>query len=130
MTQLRQRESELTAEDIRVKVVSFDGDIMADAYRSQTNLEWPLLRDVDRSLYQAYGFTRGSWWDIYGPQSIWKYLKLIFSGRRPGKPGKDWRQLGGDVLIDSAGIVRLHFVSENPHDRPSVDEILEVAKSQ
>ena len=88
-------------------------------------IEWPLLRDADMQLYRRYGMHRGHWWDLFGPGSIWKYLKLIFSGHRPGQPGKDWQQLGGDILIDPDGIIRLHYVSETPHDRPDVDQILQ-----
>ena len=97
---------------------------MALAYVAQMKPPWPLLLDADQSLYASYGMTRGSWWNIYGIRSVWNYLKLIFRGRMPGKPGKDWRQLGGDVLIDPEGIIRLHYVSADPHDRPSVTSIL------
>ena len=124
MAQLRQRESELVARNISVKIVTFDGDVLATAYAQSTNLAWPLLFDRDLTLYSAFGMAKGSWWSIYGPSSIWKYLTLIFSGRKPGKPGSDWRQMGGDVLIDPEGIVRLHHISSSPHDRPEVDHIL------
>lgn len=105
-------------------VVTFDADFMALAYIKEINLPWPLLLDSDQALYQAYGMTRGSWWNVYGLPSIWKYLKLIAQGRLPGRPGKDWRQLGGDVLIDPQGVVQIHHVSTGPHDRPSVDSLL------
>ncbi len=107
-------------------MVTFDGDFMALAYVRETQLKWPLLLDETQALYTAYGMTRAHWWALYGPSAIWKYLVLIFSGTRPGKPGKDWRQLGGDILIDPAGIVRMHHKSTGPHDRPSVDMILRV----
>lgn len=103
---------------------------MAEAYVKETELNWPLLMDSDRSLYQRYGLSRGSWFAIYGVSSIWKYIKLIAGGRRPGKPGKDWRQLGGDILIDPAGYIRLFHASESPHDRPSPESIFELIESQ
>lgn len=96
---------------------------MAKAYAETTQLSWPMLLDADRTLYEAYGMARGTWWAIYNPLSIMKYLGLIFRGRRPGRPGKDWRQLGGNVLIDPQGIVRLHHISKTPHDRPTPDDI-------
>ncbi len=97
---------------------------MAKAYVESLEMNWPLLLDPQQILYGAYSMVRGSWWDIYGLPSIANYLKLIFRGRLPGKPGKDWRQLGGDILIDPNGIVRLHYVSSGPHDRPSIETIL------
>ena len=108
--------------------MTFDGDVLAKAYVQHMKLPWPLLEDAKRELYRAYGMTRGSWWQIYSPASILDYLRLIFTGRLPGKPGKDWRQLGGDVLIDPSGIVRFHHVSQTPHDRPRIDAILDVIR--
>ncbi len=101
---------------------------MAVAYVQSTGLTWPLLLDADRQLYRAYGMTRGSWSQIYGPTSIAKYLKLMAAGRQPGKPGSDWRQLGGDVLIDPDGIVRVHHISTSPHDRPSIKAVVNLVR--
>ena len=39
--------------------------------------------------------------------------------------GLDFIDLG-DVLIDPEGVVRLHYISEGPHDRPSVQTLLSV----
>jgi hypothetical protein len=126
LAQLRQHENQLATLDICVSVVTFDSSPLARAYVESTKLTWPLLLDTDRTLYRAYGMTRGGWWSIYGPASIWRYLKLMSGGRQPGKPGSDWRQLGGDVLIDPAGIVRAHHISTSPHDRPSIDAMLQI----
>ena len=120
MSQLRQKQERLDELNIDVKLVAFDDDFMAKAYVAETKLDWPLLLDRDRTLYAAYGVSRGSWWAIYNAVSIAHYIWLMLRGVKPGKPGEDWRQMGGDVLIDPDGIVRLHFVISNPHDRPSI----------
>lgn len=114
---------------LRVKIVAFDSDAMAKAYIKQSPVDWPLLLDVERKLYRAYGLPRGNWWEIYNPVSILRYLKLIGSGRRPGRPGSDWRQLGGDVLINPAGIIRFHHAAKSPHDRPDVETVLRIVES-
>ena len=124
LTQLRQQEGRLNRLDVRAKIITFDDDVMALAYQKEMDLPWPLLSDPEQALYFAYGMTRGSWWAIYGMHSVWKYLKLMLRGRGPGKPGKNWRQLGGDILIDPEGIVRIHHTSTDPHDRPKVDWLL------
>ena len=128
MSQLRQQDDRIKNLGLRVKVVTFDADFLALAYIESTKLEWPLLQDSDQKLYQAYGMLQGSWWSLYGIPSIWKYLKLIARGRTPGKPGRDWWQLGGDILIDPQGIVRVQHISSGPHDRPSVDSLLAVVE--
>ena len=127
---MRQQEDQLKERNIQVKVVTFDDAAMARAYIADTHLTWPLLLDQKLSLYSAYGMVRGSWWSIYGPKSVWKYISLMVRGQKPGTPGKDWRQLGGDVLVDPNRIVQLHHISEGPHDRPSVDALLEVVDKQ
>jgi hypothetical protein len=120
LSQLRQQQDKLDQLDVRVKVITFDSPEMAEKYVNETHLSWPLLLDPQQELYRDYGLLRGSWWDLYQPASIWKYVKLIAGGEHAGKPGRDWNQLGGDVLIDPQSIIRLHHVSQGPHHRPDV----------
>lgn len=127
---MRDVQDQLDEASVTVKVVAFDDDFMAKAYVAKTKLSWPLLLDSKRELYRGYGMERGTFWQLYNPISIFKYLWLIVTGTRPGKPGSDWNQMGGDILIDPDGIVRMHFVSGNPHDRPSVKEIFELIEKQ
>lgn len=111
-----------------MKVVTFDSEAAARNYVRATGLTWPLLLDTAKAQFAAYGMTRGSWWSIYSPASIWKYLRLMAKGQKPGRPGEDWRQLGGDILIDPDRIIRMHHLSESPHDRPSVQSILDTVR--
>ncbi len=99
------------------------------SYVRETQLEWPLLVDTERVLYRAYGLDRGHWWNIYGPASIWTYSKLLMRGRRLRLPGSDVHQLGGDVLIDPNGVVRLHHIGSGPADRPTFSELLKAIRS-
>jgi hypothetical protein len=126
---LRQHETDFQHRNIDVAVVTFDADVMAKNYVKQTQLPWPLLIDADQSVYRAYRLDRGDWWSIYGPAAILGHMKLIFlHGRSIQRPGSDFRQLGGDILIDPEGIVRFHYASVSPHDRPSVAEILKFSE--
>ena len=126
---MREYQQELQDRKVDVAIVTFDADFMARAYVEQTQLPWPLLIDSDHSVYEAYGLLRATWWSILGPASIWEYLKLIIlKGRRVQKSGSDYRQLGGDILIDPDGIVRLHFLSKSPHDRPNIADMLAVSE--
>ena len=91
-----------------------------------TDLAWPPLVDQERSLYRAYGMGHGRRRDILGLASWKAYAKLVAGGRRLHRPTGDTRQLGGDLLIDPQGVVRLHHVGSGPADRPSVDQLLAV----
>ena len=110
---------------VQVCVVTFEFGPLAAAYVNETQLEWPLLIDNTRTLYKAYGMERGNWWNIYGPASIWVYMKLLGRGRRMQPPGSDVHELGGDVLIDPQCHVRVHHIGSGPADRPSISALLE-----
>ncbi|MCH8044975.1 MAG: AhpC/TSA family protein [Planctomycetes bacterium] len=128
MAQLRQHEERIERLGLKVLVVTFQAQWLAEAYVSETELRWPLLVDETRELFTAYGMHRGRWRDILGPAAMWAYAKLIARGRRPKKTTGDVRQLGGDVLIDPAGVVRLHHVGRGPADRPPVERILSMVE--
>jgi hypothetical protein len=55
-------------------------------------------------------------------------MKLLLRGRKVRRPSGDVYQLGGDVLIDPSGIVRLHHVGSGPADRPTVHSLLQAVR--
>ena len=124
-----QYEEQLQQLQVKVLVATFELGPLAELYVRETGLQWPLLVDETRKLYSAYGMYRGRWRDILGPAAWWMYAQLLVRGRQLRSSSGDVKQLGGDVLIDSAGIVRLHHVGSGPADRPSVSTILEVVQS-
>ena len=97
---------------------------MIRSYIQDTGVQWPILIDQERTLYQAYQMDRARRRDVFGPASVGIYFKLFAKGRRLRKPGSDIYQRGGDVLIDPAGTVRLHYIGQDPSDRPAVEAIL------
>jgi hypothetical protein len=114
----------------RIAVVTFEATPFARAYVAETGLRWPILIDERRTLYDHYGMHRGRLSDIWGLRTWWAYAKEFARGRLPRASGGDALQLGGDVLIDPAGIVRLHHVGSGPADRPPVERILAVLRQQ
>lgn len=106
--------------------VTFERKEVASAYAAQ--LPWPVLLDPERELYAAYGLQQRSFWQIWGPASWWGFIKLLFSGHKLHWPTDDIYQLGGDVLIDPAGTIRLHHMSRNPMDRPSLSSLFETIR--
>jgi hypothetical protein len=128
LLQLRQSEHELAELDIKVVVVTFQGGWQAEAYVEQTNLLWPILLDTDLTVYHAYGMERARWQDLWGLATWRVYLKLLWKGRRLRRSDADVAQLGGDVLVDPSGTVRIHHVGVGPADRPSVESILSVIR--
>jgi len=107
-----------------VVIVTFEASTFARTYVDETGLRWPILVDETRSLYRAYGMLRGRLRDIWGPRTWWAYAKELLRGRTPRPAHADTSQLGGDVLIDSSGVVRLRHVGSGPADRPSIESII------
>lgn len=122
--QLRQHSAELERHNLRVVAVTFQTGTGPADYRLEMGFPWPLLIDGERELYTAYGMSKAAFQDIWGIRSWWAYLKELALGEFPKKQGGDIYQRGGDILIDPAGIVRLHHVGKGPSDRPSVDSII------
>ena len=110
---------------MKVVVVTFEMGPVTQAYVRETELHWPLVVDESRKLYLAFDMHRGRWRDILGPAAWLTYAKLLARGRKLRSSSGDVKQLGGDVLIDPVGIVRLHHVGSGPADRPSISSILE-----
>jgi hypothetical protein len=121
---LREKEEELAARNCKVVVVTFEAGFLARSYMDETGLQWPLLVDENREVYQAYGMLEAGFWDIWGPATWLAYFREMLHGHLPKKSSGDIHQRGGDVLIDPQGIVRLHHVGAGPADRPPVGTIL------
>jgi len=98
---------------------------MAQAYRDETQLGWPLLVDESRELYQSYGMLHAGWWDLWGPATWWAYIKELWRGAHLKESDGDISQRGGDVLIDPQGRLHVVHVGDGPADRPSVASLLE-----
>ena len=128
---MQQHEHIVSELDIHVLIVTFEHGGVARAYVEESGLPWPILVDESRALYHAYGMLRGRVRDIWGPRTVWAYAKEFAKGRVPRAPsrGVDTHQLGGDVLIDPSGIVRLLHVGSGPGDRPSVATLLAARKT-
>ena len=111
-----------------VVVVTFEAGFLAKSYIQETGLDWPLLVDETRAVYGAYDMLKAGFWDVWGPSTIWAYLKALLGGAKLQSSEGDVNQRGGDVLVDPEGIVRLHHVGSGPADRPAVQHILTVVE--
>lgn len=121
---MRERKDELLCKNIKVVLVTFEADFLARRYVVETDLEWPLLLDETRQVYQAYGMQETGFWDLWGFPTWMAYGKEIMRGQWLKRSSGDIHQRGGDVLIDPNGVVRLHHVGKGPADRPPVEVIL------
>ena len=95
----------------------------SQAWLEETCSPFELLLDPERKAYEAYRLERSVFrsWNL---RTLWRYVKLLASGRRWRGIQGDSTQLGADFIVDPNGVVRLAYYSHDPTDRPSVDHLL------
>ena len=121
---MRREADRFAACGVATLVISFDSPERLAAYGRHHDLPFVLLSDAGRTVYDAYGMGRGPWWRIYGPRVWREYFRLYRRGRRLRRIEGDTLQVGGDVAIDAAGILRSIHIGEDPADRPPAAELL------
>ena len=119
---MRERLSEFG--DVEVVVIAFAAPDHVAAYQREQLAPLTVLVDTSRAAYRAYGLGRGSVRTVWGPKVWWAYARLIRRGRRFHRPTEDTLQLGGDFVVGRDGRLAYVFRSDDPDDRPTVDELL------
>ncbi len=56
-----------------------------------------------------------------------RYIRMIFSGLWPHRPeaGEDVYQLGGDFVLSAERRILFAYRSQDPADRPTVDDLIQ-----
>ncbi len=109
--------------EVQVLTISFSAGHWADGWAQETGSPYPLLLDPERISYRAYQL-RSSRLRSWGPNVLWRYVKLLMAGEHLRPAQGDPNQLGGDFIIDADGIIRLAHPSKDPVDRPAVATLL------
>jgi peroxiredoxin len=122
------RQEEFKKLNTRVFIISFGTLPALQQWMKDVCGTFTVLLDCDRTTYKAYQLER-SRLRAYHPRVVWIYIKRWFQrGKFYDSHGDDTSQLGGDFVVDKAGILRLVYPSHNPSDRPSVDDLLNTLK--
>ncbi|CAN5737543.1 hypothetical protein BH23ACT8_BH23ACT8_23530 [soil metagenome] len=86
----------------------------------------PVLVDVERRAYDAWGLGRAPWWRVWLDPKVWRqYLTLWRGGQRLRRAGVDTLQLGGDFVVAPDGTVA-YSRPQRRDDRPPVGELLSI----
>ena len=121
---MRQQYGDIQAKGAKVVVISFESRDRLYQLTRQLQLPFPVLSDPERDVYFAYGLSQGSLLRIFSPKAIWTYLKHFARQRRYEHAASDWRQIGGDFILDAEGSVLYEFRGQTPSDRPSVASLI------
>jgi hypothetical protein len=88
------------------------------------DLPWPVLVDLDRVAYRAWGLPRAAFRTIWLDPSAWgRYARLLLGGERLQRLGRDSLQLGGDFVVGPDGVVAWAR-PQRADDRPPVGVLL------
>lgn len=123
MAQLCQYQEELEQLNVEVLIISFGTLPAVQIWLEETCSPFRVLLDPERSTYQAYEIERSlrRSWNL---RTIWHYAQLLTSGRRWRGIQGDSAQLGADFVVDPDGSLRLAHYSQDPTDRPHVEDLL------
>lgn len=108
----------------RVWIVSFsERREWARAWVEDTCQEYPFLLDTGRVLYHSLGLDRSLLrsWNL---RTLLRYARYLLSGRGLEPIRGDSAQLGGDFVFDANGVLRYAHRSQDPVDRPDVEELM------
>ena len=96
----------------------------AEAWLAETQSPFPLLIDPERHSYRAYGL-ESSILRSWGLQNLAYYARAMGRGEKLIREKRgDTHQLGGDFIIDRAGVIRFAQPSRNPTHRPTIPTLL------
>jgi len=106
-------------------VISYGSASNVAQWKQDTKCPFDVYRDPDRRLYNLFGLEL-SIKRVWGTDTICFYATEKVCGRKLHKMtgDDDPHQMGGDFILDSQGKVVLHYASQTPSDRPSVDLLL------
>lgn len=111
-------------------VVSFNDVETINKWKKETECQYPIVSDTERSLYQAFHLPSSlkHTWDIKSQSWYATQLRLnrvLF----PMLENDDPHQLGGDVIVhgNDARLVLVHR-STTPTDRPRIRDIADLVK--
>ncbi|WP_372811223.1 AhpC/TSA family protein [Litorivivens sp.] len=90
----------------------------------ELDLHFPVYGEPSLNLYRLLEMPRGNWWQVTLGPILRQPVRALQRMRDVRKPGKDVRQLGGVVLLSSAGEVLFRYSQRDSGDLPGDDEVL------
>lgn len=103
-----------------VFVVHDDAARVREGLLRGLDVPFPVLVDKERRAYAAWGMRRSSVAGVWLDPRVWlRYARLLAGGHPPLRPGADTLQLGGDFVVDPAGVVT-YARPQTRDDRPPV----------
>ena len=111
--------------DAVVVIVTFARSERLAAYRERLQIPFPVLADVDRTLYRLFGAHRATTRKAYSIGTIRMYASLIRAGARLTRTTDDVRQLGADAIVGRDGRLTYLALPPSPDTRPPIADLIQ-----
>jgi len=118
---LRQRQAELTP--ARVVIITFASAAKAARALQPWLSAFEVWVDPEREAYRAWSLGSRRL-GLLNLGTVRLYAGLLFRGRRWRPLQWDFTQLGGDAVLDAAGLVRLWHPGRTADDRPQIEALI------
>ena len=129
MARVRQRQRELDEAQATLLILAPEPVGQLAGLAAQERWGGPVLADPGRVAYHAFGLFRLPWYRVFTIRAAVMYLGFFLHGRRPGRPGQDVMQQGGDFIVDGEGIVRFAHRGRRTDDRPPPADLIRCLRS-
>lgn len=93
-------------------------------FRKATGYRLELFADPARRSFEIFGFYSGIG-GLIGIKPLQRVFSALIAGHRPGTLQGSALQLGGAVIIDPGGTIRLLIKEKQAGDYPPVSKLLE-----
>lgn len=122
---MQRAQDEFTRRGIAIVVVSFAPAERLVLYQQKHQWPFPIFGDPERAAYAHFGLERLPWRRVFSPSTIKFYTGALLKGGKLHNYGRDdYRQSGGDFVVDRTGKILFAHRSHDPADRPTVRQLL------
>jgi hypothetical protein len=121
---LRDRLTEFEAIPANLAAVGLGLPAMAEDFRQQLSIPFPVLVDPEAVTYRLMQIERGSLIDVVGPGRWLPTLKSLSHGYMLRPTDLDMKQLGGAAVVGPDGALRYTFRAKTAEQLPPIDELL------
>jgi len=122
--QLHREEPRLREAGGRLVFVGNGSRSFARAFREEFAIGVPVLVDVERRAYEAFGMKRGVAAAVGSLRAVANAARAVRAGFRQGAVQGDAWQLGGVLVVRPGGAVAYRYLSTAAGDHPPVREIV------
>lgn len=121
MSQLRHSYPKFRELHAEVLAVAAVGLAPLEKFARELELPFPVLSDATAEACRAFGLGKGL---AIRPRTLIQFARLVWREKRLYRPVGNVMQIGGDFIVDDAGVIRYAHSSKDPTDRPDADELL------